>query len=64
VAEKCLNDISYDVTEICTIVDISDSKNGHYIVTDGTIKYDAYCESTNYKVDDIVRVSIMNGDYT
>ena len=71
VAGKCLNEIAYDVTEICTVVDESDSKNGKYIVTNGAIKYDAYVSTSNgateipqYKKDDMVRVSIMNKDYS
>lgn len=59
-----LQDISFDKTIICTIVDDSDKKNGHYIVTDGTIKFDAYTSDASYRNDEQVRVSILNGDLT
>lgn len=64
IAEECFNNIACDVTEICTIVDATDCKNGHYVVTNGTIRFDAYSASSDYKVKDVVRVSIMNGDYS
>lgn len=64
IAEKSFENIACDVTEICTIVDATDCKNGHYVVTNGTIRFDAYSASSDYKVKDMVRVSIMNGDYS
>ena len=59
-----LQDVSFDKTIICTIVDDSDKKNGHYIVTDGTIKFDAYTSDASYRNDEQVRVSVLNGDLT
>ena len=59
-----LQDVSFDKTLICTIVDDSDKKNGHYIVTDGTIKFDAYVSDATYKNDDQVRVSVLGGDFS
>ena len=56
-------EVSYDSTEICSIVDVSDRSNGRYLVTNGTIKYDAYSETTTYNNGDKVRVSVLNGDY-
>ncbi len=64
IASRKVEKVAYDSTIICTITDDSDRKNGCYTVTDGTIKFQAYSEVTNYKVDDQVRVSIPNGDYT
>ena len=64
IASRKVEKVAYDSTIICTIVDNSDRKNGCYTVTDGTIKFQAYSEVTTYKVDDQVRVSIPNGDYT
>ena len=37
-----LNDLSYDTTIVATITDDSDKERGHYIVSDGTITFDAY----------------------
>ena len=59
-----LNDVSYDRTIICTIVDDSDAKNGKYLVSDGSIKFYAYTETETYKKNDNVRVSIPNGDFS
>lgn len=59
-----LSDLSYDTTVIATITDDSDKERGHYIVSDGTITYDAYVNDMNYKSGDQVRVSIMNGDWS
>ena len=63
IATQKINEISFDTTKMCTVVDVSDSKNGHYIVSDGSIKFDAYSELTTYRYDDAVRVSIPNGDW-
>ena len=62
--DRKLKDISFDTTIICTIIDASDSKNGRYQVTDGTVRFEAYSDSDKYKVNDQVRVSIIKGDIT
>lgn len=62
--ERKLKDVSYDTTIVCTITDDSDSKNGKYQVTDGTIRFDVYSDSDKYKVNDQVRVSVANSDYS
>jgi cytochrome c oxidase assembly protein Cox11 len=59
-----LADLSYDKTVIATIVDDSDKEKGHYVVSNGTIKFDAYSNDTSYKIDDQVRVTILNGDWS
>ena len=64
IVEQRLADLSYDTTVIATITDDSDKEHGHYIVTDGTIRFDAYVNDMNYKTGDQVRVTIMNGDWS
>lgn len=71
VVGKCLNDIQYDKTEICIVLNDEDKKNGHYKVSNGSTKYDAFVDTSHnanaipeYKVNDSVRVSIPNGDYS
>ena len=71
VVGKCLNDVAFDKTEICTIVSDADQKNGRYTVTNGSVKYDAFVNTSSgtekppkYKVNDSVRVSVPNGDYS
>ena len=59
-----LQDVHFDKTIICTIVDDSDKKNGCYVVSDGTIKFKAYVNDATYRKDDQVRVSVLNGDFS
>lgn len=59
-----LSALSFDTTVIATIVDDSKKAQGHYVVSDGSIKFDAYTNDTNYKVDDQVRVTVLNGDWS
>ena len=59
-----LQDVNFDKTIICTIVDDSDKKNGCYVVSDGTIKFNAYVSDATYKKDDQVRVSVLGGDFS
>ena len=59
-----LNDVSYDRTVICKIVNNSNAKNGQYTVSDGSIKFQALSENTDYKIGEYVRVSVLNGDLT
>lgn len=59
-----LQDVNFDKTIICTIVDDSDKKNGCYVVSDGTIKFKAYVSDATYKNDDQVRVSVLGGDFS
>lgn len=61
--DRRLDDLSYDTTVICRIIDISESKNGKYLVSDGSISYPAYSENPDYKIGESVRVSIPNNDY-
>lgn len=62
--DKKLESLAYDTTDICTITDNSESKNGKYRVTDGSVSYIAYSDTDNFKVGDQVRVNIPNNDYT
>lgn len=64
IVQERLSDLSYDTTVIATITDDSDKERGHYVVTDGTIRFDAYVNDMNYKTGDQVRVTIMNGDWS
>jgi hypothetical protein len=46
---KRLEDLAYDTTVICTIVDSTDCKNGKYRVTDGSVSYIAYSDSDRFR---------------
>jgi hypothetical protein len=63
---KCLTEIAFDKTEKCTIIDDSDKKNGRYTVTNGSTRFDAFVKypDAEYKINDSVRVSIPNGDFS
>lgn len=64
VIQARLKEHKFDETIICTIVDNAKANEGLYVVSDGTIKFDAYSESIDYKVDQAVRVNIPKGDYS
>ena len=64
VVQSALKDIKRDQSASCIIIDDSDRKNGRYVVQEGSVKYDAYCAEDKYRNNDLVRVSIPNGDYT
>lgn len=62
--DKKLESVSFDTTIICTITDDSNSMNGEYIVTDGSVSYTAYADVDSYLVGNQVRVSIPMGDFS
>ena len=62
--DRKLEDLAYDVTITCRVVDNSESKNGKYRVSDGSVTYTAYSEYPDYKIGESVRVSIPNNDYS
>ena len=64
VAQSKVDQIQFDKTEICTIIDASKRDDGQYTVTTGSINFEAYSESTKYRKNDTVRVTIPNGDYS
>lgn len=64
IIDKRLQDVNYDTTIICTVVDDTNASIGKYKVSDGTIKFDAYSDTDTYKVNDAVRVSVLKGDYS
>ena len=66
VVGKRLNDMVIPKEENCTIISDADKKNGCYEVSNGSTRYNAYVEKPGdeYKVNDCVRVSIPNGDYS
>lgn len=62
--DKKLEDLAFDTTIICRIVDDSNCKNGQYKVSDGSAIYTAYSEKQDYKSGESVRVAILNNDYS
>lgn len=64
ILEKRLDEVSFDTTVICTITDASNSKNGEYRVTDGSVSYKAYSDVDSYVTGQQVRVSVPMGDFS
>ena len=64
ILEKRLDNVSFDTTVICTITDASNSKNGEYRVTDGSVSYKAYSDVDSYVAGEQVRVSVPMGDFS
>lgn len=63
VSEK-LKALKFDVTKVCTIVSNIYKDLGRYTVQEENIKYEAYSTNKDYAVDDVVLVTIPNGDYS
>ena len=64
IIDKRLEDVAYDSTIICTIIDDSDKKNGKYRVSDGSVTYVAYSDQNNYKKGEQIRMSVPMGDFS
>lgn len=60
---KRLENLKYNVTKICTIIDNSKKQLGKYTVQEEVIQYEAYSENTTFNIGDSVLVMIPNGDY-
>ena len=63
VSEK-LKALKFDVTKVCTIISNVYKDLGRYTVQEENIKYEAYSTNKDYAVDDVVLVTIPNGDYS
>ena len=64
IAESVVSSVSYDKTIVCSIIDDSDSKNGHYYVSDGSVRFEAYSENTSYTKDTKVYVLLPQNEWT
>lgn len=62
IVSKRLSGISFDKTIICTIEDDSRREEGLYIVSNGTLKFEAY-SSEKYRIGNNVYVSVPEGDW-
>jgi hypothetical protein len=63
IVTKKLEGISFDKTITCTITSNENRNLGKYRVTDGSANFDAYSTSTDYKIDDVVYVTVPDGDF-
>ncbi len=63
VSQAEVQGVSFDKTIQCTIVDVKDAEIGTYMVNNGSANFIAYSKDTDYKVNDVVLVTIPQGDY-
>lgn len=59
-----IGDLEYDKTIVCTVTDATEHERGKYIVTDGSVTFEAYGDYTNYSVNSQVQVVIPGGDWS
>lgn len=64
VVSKRIEGVSYDITDTVTIIDDSESEKGKYLVSNGSATYYAYSTDTSYEEDNVVYMTVPNGDYT
>lgn len=58
-----LEGLQYDITKLCSIVDDSFKQQGKYIVSDGSVRFEAYSTDTSFRKGNSVLVTIPNGDF-
>ena len=58
-----LEGLQYDITKLCTIVDDSQRNKGEYVVSEGSIRFQAFSTDTSFRNGNNVLVVIPNGDY-
>lgn len=58
-----LDKLEFDVTKVCRIIDNTYKKQGKYIVTDDSAKFEAYSTIYDLMIGDNVLVNIPKGDY-
>lgn len=63
ISESVLESVKFDKTIECTIVDDSQRAQGTYRVSDGSVEFTAYSETTTYRNNTVVYVTIPNNDY-
>lgn len=64
IIKERLNEISFDQTITCTIVEDKDKANGKYKVSNGSTKFDAYSTDTTLSKNASVYVQIPGGDWS
>lgn len=61
--KKKIEAVRFDETVNATIIDASKSSLGQYLVSTGNAKFYAYSQETKYRKNDVVLVTIPQGDY-
>ena len=63
ITNKRLEALQYDITIEATIIDDKQSEKGVYTVSNGNANFIAYSKDSEYKKDDVVMVTIPQGNY-
>lgn len=63
IVSKRLEEVKFDQTILCTIIDNSKKSQGVYTVSNGSVSFEAYSTVTNYSEKTNVYVQIPNGDW-
>lgn len=64
IAQAEVAKVACDKTVTCTIIDDTNKTEGKYRVSDGSTEFYAYSDNTTYANNNVVYVTIPNGDYT
>lgn len=63
ITSKRLEELKFDKTISCQIIDDSKSQKGEYTVSDGSTQFKAYSKDTTYSKDDWVYITVLNSDF-
>lgn len=63
IVSKRMENLSYDITTTCTVIDDTYKVQGKYTVSNNSVKFEAYSTITTLEVGDSVLVNIPKGDY-
>lgn len=64
IAQATVSELGFDQTIICKIVDDSKKSEGYYTVTDDSVTFEAYSDSTDYSKGQYCYVLIPKGDWS
>ena len=59
-----LQNLPFDQTIVCKIIDVSKKDQGIYTVSNKSTEFEAYSENTHYSIDNQVYVNIPKGDWS
>lgn len=68
IVDESIKDLGYNITKICKIIDDSEKEYNRYVVQNGTLTLNVVDDNDKnitgrYKIGDMVRVTVPNGDY-
>ena len=63
IVSKKIENLGFDITKTCRVIDDTYKRQGRYTVTDNSINFEAYSAITTLNINDSVLVNIPYGDY-